>query len=132
MEEEKDKRSISKFILRTLVMLVALALVGFLYYLLITHTKFSIGCYIYLTTGYKCPGCGLTRMVKHMAVGEFGLAFQDNRLLFIIWPLIIVEIIYILWRNYNKKPIPRWNLICVYAYIGVSLMFAVVRNILGW
>lgn len=104
---------------------------GVIYYFIVKYLGHGIPCYIYATTGKKCPGCGLTRMVVHTSKFQFKEAFMDNQLMFVLWPFIVAEIVYILVKYCRDEKIPKWNLALIYTYAGLAVLFMVIRNVLG-
>ncbi len=65
-------------------------LLGIAYYLFIKITGWSIPCPIKLVTGKYCPGCGISRMLLAMLRLDFKTAYEANRLLFFLIPLILL------------------------------------------
>lgn len=104
---------------------------GVIYYYIVRHLGHGIPCYIYATTGKKCPGCGLTRMVVHMSKFQFMEAFLDNQLMFILWPFIVAEIVYIIIKFCKEEKLPKWNYVLIYTYAGLAILFMFIRNIFG-
>ncbi len=104
--------------------------VGVLYYLLNIFTGFGIPCIFRRITGYLCPACGVTRMIKAMISLDFGAAFAHNQLLFVTWPLLAVvfvcsEINYI---KFGTRAVGRLNYV-LWAEIALLLMFGIIRNL---
>ncbi|HWZ23547.1 MAG TPA: DUF2752 domain-containing protein [Cytophagaceae bacterium] len=56
--------------------------------LLFSYFKINIAvpCLIRLTTGFQCPGCGLTHAFAHIVKLEFTEAWTANKLSFIVLP----------------------------------------------
>lgn len=66
-------------------------LFGLIYFLWIKITNAAIPCFYFVTTGYLCPGCGITRMFLSLAKLEFSKAFFYHPpafCLFFLWNLI--------------------------------------------
>ena len=51
----------------------------------------------------ECPGCGLTRAVQHAIHFEFKIAWEYNKLVVIILPLLCILYIHILGRFLGKN-----------------------------
>lgn len=39
--------------------------------------------------GLECPGCGITRAIQHFIHGNFAIAWQFNKLVVLVAPLLI-------------------------------------------
>ena len=107
-------------------------LLGVIYYIIVTLKPFGFEgfkCYIRETTGLLCPGCGITHMFVDLIHFRFADAFHDNPVMFIIGPLVIIEVIYIMWLFETKRPLPKWNMIAIYVYVGVLIIFMILRNL---
>lgn len=107
----------------------ATIVLGIIYYFLVRHFGGGIPCLIYKTTGQKCPGCGITRMFVHLSKFQIKEAFGDNQLMFLLWPFIIAEIIYVLVKFCKNEELPKWNLIIVYFSVGIAVIFTIFRNV---
>lgn len=104
-----------------------------LFYLLISNiTGLAIPCAFNYLTGYLCPGCGSTRMLKALLSGDIIKAFYYNQFLFLSLPIFIVLFINVLYSNIkNTKAwiyrIPNY----IYVIYGVlAIVFAIIRNII--
>ncbi len=51
----------------------------------------------------ECPGCGLTRAVQHAIHFNFAKAWQFNKLVIVILPLMVMIYIHILGRIIGKN-----------------------------
>lgn len=94
-------------------------------------TGLGIGCPILELSGFYCPGCGVTRMIKSILIGNFKQAFFYNQLLFISTPIFIYLTIDYMYSNYKEKT-PLINKIpnkVYYAYIAILIIFGIIRNI---
>lgn len=104
---------------------------GVCYGVFVQHTGLAIPCFFHLTTGLKCPGCGVTRMCVALLHLDFKTAFFSNQALFLLMPMMgIVFFTYI--AGYVKNG--RWNMNrvqsgIIYACIVVMAAFGVLRNI---
>ena len=92
---------------------------GTAYYIWLKAGGMAIPCIFRKITGWKCPGCGITTMIWNMAELDFVTAYQANPFLFLTWPLLLAEIIYLIVCN-------EW-LAGIYACALV--IFGIVRNI---
>lgn len=74
-----------------LIVLVAVAM-GAITLLILPSTFFDSGqsfCVSVLVFNIHCPGCGMTRAIQHLIHFEFDIAYEYNKLSFIVFPLII-------------------------------------------
>ena len=107
-----------------------LILVG--YYFFSKYTGIAIPCIFRELTGYKCPGCGITHLFFDLFNLRFKEAFNDNQLVFILLPFIIIYHLYITYLYiYNKKDkilvkIPTFVIVII---IIITLLFGIIRNI---
>jgi hypothetical protein len=58
-----------------------------------TGIDVCIPCFIKLITGHKCPGCGLTRAFIYLIKSNPKEAYNQNPLIFIVFPSCIFYII---------------------------------------
>jgi hypothetical protein len=55
-------------------------------------------CIYHYITGDYCYGCGITKSIQHFIHGDFEIAFRYNKLVIVIFPLLVY-----LWTKYLKK-----------------------------
>ncbi len=115
----------------SIVLLLVILLVG--YYFLNSKYNFGIPCIFYKITGYKCPGCGITRALFSILNGNIKEAFKYNKLLFIVTPFLII---YFIYKSYiyilDKKESKIINKIIRYSsytLVIISIIYAILRNI---
>lgn len=68
-----------------LALLTGAAVVGVWLY----RAGWGIPCIFYQTTGWKCPGCGVTRMLSALAAGEWQRAAHENVGILVIMPALV-------------------------------------------
>jgi hypothetical protein len=107
--------------------------IGCMYTLFVKYTGFAIPCIFYVITDLKCPGCGVTRMCLSLLQLDFVTAFSYNQMLFMLMPVLIF-----LFGRYTFDYVKggRWVLAksssaLLYVCIGLLLLFAVYRNMIG-
>ena len=98
---------------------------GYLFFILLSGLR--IPCIFYEITGFKCPGCGVTRMIVSISRLEFAAAFRYNPFLFITGPLLLIylafsEIKYVLCGN---RKMGKWEI-----FIPVELILAIAYGVL--
>jgi len=116
-------------IYRTFRDIIILILVGIIYYLVVRFTGFGLKCYFHEITGLDCPACGTTRMIVSTSRLDFGRAFRYNRFMFISFPFVIAEVMYFLYINEAKKPVNKVNKVIIYIWLGLFVLYGVIRNI---
>ena len=75
--------------------------------------------------GVKCPGCGLTRSIIHMAEGDWRASWHAHRLGILMGVVIAFQVPYrLLSLRRPEHPLiaPRWQAVLGYALI--ALLFA--------
>lgn len=63
---------------------------GIAYFVITSLTGLYIPCPFRLITGYKCPGCGITRMILYLVEGNIYGAFEANQFVFLLLPGILL------------------------------------------
>jgi hypothetical protein len=91
-------------------------------------------CPLYAMTGINCPGCGLTRGFHALFQGDILTALHFNALLpfyaFLgAYILISTFLLAVRGRGLSYKVFRPWLL---FGFLGLSLIFMVVRNIPGY
>ena len=59
--------------------------IGLPYYAWVSLTGRYIPCFYLSTTGFKCPGCGISHMFVAMAKLDFAKAFSYNPVMFVLF-----------------------------------------------
>ena len=117
---------------RTIRDMVLLLFAGIVYYLIVSYTPFGFSCYFQKLFGLKCPSCGVTRMAVSAVHFDFKAAFRYNPYIFVTSPYILYEIVYLFYLNESKKKIKRVNMIILSVWIGLLIIFGILRNIYNW
>ena len=63
---------------------------------------------------------------------DFKSAFGYNPYIFVTLPYIIYEITYLFYLNESKKKMNRINMIILCVWIGLLIIFGILRNIYNW
>lgn len=117
---------------RTIRNILILGLFGVVYYFVARFTDFGIKCYVYELTGLKCPTCGATRMAIALSKLDFKSAFRYNGFILVSLPFIIGEIMYLFYVNEAKVKVNKKNAVVMYVWVGLLVIFGIVRNIFGF
>lgn len=114
---------------RTIMDTAIVFFAGVVYYFVLKYTHFSFKCYIHEIFGVQCSTCGMTRMMQSAVKLDFKRAFEYNRFLFITFPYIVYEVIYFFYLNESKKKINKTNEIILFIYLGLLVIYGILRNI---
>lgn len=88
-------------------------------------------CWLYQTTGLKCPGCGATRALHALLHGDLRAAWAQNPLFVTLLPAGAWLGARGLrgWRTGRWWPNPLAHRSVIAALLGVIVGFGVVRNL---
>jgi Protein of unknown function (DUF2752) len=81
-------------------------------------------CFARSWLGLKCPGCGLTRSIIHLAEGDWEGSWRNHRLGIVMAFVIAFQIPYrLLALGRLDRPLiePRWQAVLAYALIALLL-----------
>jgi Protein of unknown function (DUF2752) len=84
--------------------------------------------------GVKCPGCGLTRSIIHMAEGDWQASWRAHRLGMVMGAVIAFQVPYrLLALRRPDRPLiaPRWLAIFGYMLIALLLTNWLVELVAG-
>jgi hypothetical protein len=131
------RRKLVRLPVKTIVVtgIVVLAVFFVIIYFLFDPTSSQLfpKCAFYTLTGYKCPGCGMQRMVHALLNGEIIEALRYNAFLMVVFPLAGLLLIIERYRNHFQ----RFYMWLSFSYIGigfliVTLLWWVLRNVFNW
>ena len=105
------------------------AAAGFLYLVYLRTGGRGIPCLFRLLTGWKCPGCGVTRMLLSLSRLDFREAFRANPFVLCTLPLVLFEVLYDRYLRRSGKGMPRWNMVLLCTYAAALAVFGVLRNL---
>lgn len=112
-------------------MCLLLGMIGIVYSIWCQTTGIAIPCFVYQTTGYYCPGCGVSRMCLALLRGNLRQAAECNLALFFVFPILLFVFgvsayRYILTGKWEQK---KWqDRILLILLIGL-ILFGVLRNL---
>lgn len=90
-------------------------------------------CLFRRTTGFWCPGCGLTRATHYLLRGDFVTAFSYH--LLVIPVLALLALAWVSWLATSMgRPAPLVRVmtpVFTWVMVGVFVAFVVVRNLPG-
>lgn len=103
---------------------------GTIYAVIINFTSLSIPCIFYKTTGFLCPGCGLSRMCNSFIHFQFinGILYNPFAFLSAIFWIIYSISFFIGIPRKAREPKICSSLIILFLVLGVLWTF--LRNIL--
>lgn len=113
------------------ISLAVIMLLGCTYGAFVSFTGWAVPCSVYLITGLKCPGCGVTRMCLAIMDFDFKNAYQSNQMLFILLPVLFYLLgSYALgYIRSGRWYITKKQTLLTYICIGLMLGYGIYRNI---
>lgn len=112
--------------------MVVFVLLGICYGIWVWQTGLAVPCLFHVITGFKCPGCGMTRMCVALLRLDFVGAFHHNQVLFFLMPLLgsIFLSDTVAYVKTGRWSVGRVQSYILYVSIAVLIVFGVIRNIL--
>lgn len=105
--------------------------IGALYAFAIHILGRGIPCLFNLVTGFKCPGCGVTRMCLSLLRLDFAAAFAENQVLFCLIPIMLLVAARLIYLYVKKGTVQdRLTRPLIIMMIAVLLVWGVVRNVI--
>lgn len=121
---------------KVLTGLALIILAGAVYGLVTGWLGFGIPCPVHYFTGFKCPGCGVSRMFISLMKLDFKGAFEANRLLFLTIPVIsaLLIVYFVRFIRTGSRKLSKIEDIIYIVLVILFLLFGVVRNFsaLNW
>lgn len=129
-EQKVDPEEVRARVTGKMKIYIRVAVLLALYYIWVRSTGLAAPCPIHALTGLYCPGCGITRLLMALAVGDISTAYYWNPGLFWIAPVAVLDVIwyhYVYFRYGEQNS--RFHSMCICIMIVVLLVFCVWRNI---
>ena len=111
--------------------ILIILIMGILYGLFVMHTGIGIPCIINLITGYKCPGCGVSRMCIALMRLDVNSAYNYNKVLFLLLPILLAVFTYQLYRyiRYNNTKLTKVQSAILYFVVALLVVWGIIRNL---
>lgn len=103
---------------------------GFLFFIIYAVLGIEIACFYRATTGFKCPGCGLTRMCMSMLRLDFVSAFLYNPICFVLFFVWNIVGLLCVWGRFEFVTKPRFLFVLMWCSFAVLLVYGFLRNFL--
>ena len=111
---------------------VGIAALAILYFFDPSSHGFYPRCWLYLATGWQCPGCGVLRASHALLHGRVTEAFHFNPMFVLLIPFagwFLLEWL-ALGRSPGESVFGNWKPAWTWWLGGVVVAFAVLRNLL--
>lgn len=120
--KNNEKYKVLHFIIGLLKTIIILFIFGLA--CLFIFQKFGLGipCLFYKFTGYKCPGCGMTRALSEVWNGNYLHAWEYNALSITVLPIVCI---YLLYRSIREN-IGKGDGFYIWEYIFLTVLFIVI------
>ena len=102
--------------------------IGLFYWLWIQLTDLAIPCLYLLTTGLRCPGCGVSRMLLALFRLDFAAAFDYNPVMFVMFFLWNLVALLCFWGKPSWIQQPKFLYVLFWISLTISIVFGLMRN----
>lgn len=120
------KRVVSISLLWTAFLILILGI-----FLFLQKTTLGVPCLFHLSTNLYCPGCGMTRAIQSILQFDFKMAFQQNALIYLFGPLLLIYFLINSYRYIKKQPLWKVPNRVVFTLLIITILFGVIRNLPG-
>ena len=122
-----------KKVIKLLFLIILLLVLILSYYAINRRFGIGIPCVFYELTGYKCPGCGMTRAVFSIIEGNFKAAFSYNKTIILVVPFLFGYVfyksyLYLCNREMSKKISKIINIFAIFI-VCLLIVYGILRNI---
>lgn len=95
------------------------------------NSGFFPACPLYTTTGYACPGCGMTRGLHALLHGDILQALDYNALLpviFVFFGYFFLSMILVAVRG-RGLGVGKWSVVMIWTTFILLIAFGILRNL---
>ena len=117
-----------RYIYAAITFVVVAAIAIYSYFVDTRGAALAPKCPLFLTTGYKCPGCGTQRALHELVHGNFVEFAIYNPILVIAIPYIVI-LVYLQYLG-GADRFPKANNIL--AWFFVIIAYWIIRNVLNF
>lgn len=98
----------------------------------ILYWMIHMPCIFQLLTGMYCPGCGGTRAVRYLLIGQFGKSLQYHPLVLYTAVVVLLEVLSAVVARVTGRPERYLGHEKLFIYLGAGIILGnwVVRNYL--
>lgn len=123
--------SLTQRLKKVLVTFGILLLGGMAYLYFFLRFGFGLPCIFYQVTGWKCPGCGMTRAIAQIAQGNVSQALQYNMLCVSLLPVLLFYLLYrvVVYVRGADQSFKIWEYILLILMWIVTIGYGIARNI---
>ena len=121
------KRVVSISLLWTAFLILILGI-----FLFLQKTNLGVPCLFHLATNLYCPGCGMTRAIQSILQFDFQMAFQQNALIYLFGPLLLIYFLINSYRYIKKQPLWKVSNRVIFTLLVITILFSVIRNLPGF
>lgn len=124
-------RAVRKRTLKAGLVLIGLLSAGLFFAYGVLRWGWHLVCVFNWITGWKCPGCGVSRMCLSLLRLDFEQAFYWNPAVMICLPALAYLSGYILVRyvRFGDFQMRNWQQNLCWGMISVLLVFGIARNL---
>lgn len=123
--------TLNKNLKKVLSVAAVVASLGASYALAVGFTPFYLPCIFNLTTGYLCPGCGITRMFMAIFRMDFAAACGYNAGVFVaLMPMTVFLASWaVTYVRSGSAALNKWQKAFAWAMAAYLILWSIVRNL---
>jgi len=127
MDSLNKNQNITKMIKVVIFFVVLVAIIALLYLKSPFATGFYPNCLFKVTTGFYCPGCGMTRAIYYLIHGHVLKAIRENILIVFLFFLILDKVYSFFTKKCKKRFYERKHMVMV--LVLIVIVFWILRNV---